>query len=240
MFLDQDTPSTDSPVSNTSASPDDANQAAAPANPVPEEGTAQPPTSAAGQGPATGSTTDPLAALQAELEKARHEAEEYKNLLQHERADFINFKRRVEEEKKDTISFGQGMMLLKILPLYDQFERAFTHVNEDLKDHEWVKGMLGIKALFEKTFQDLKIEKIQAVGQKFDSNFHEAMMHVPGEKDMVISEFEAGYLFQGKVITPARVSVGNGNTVSAQEEKTENEIGENPQKGPDEESNKNP
>ncbi len=165
----------------------------------------------------TTAQTDPTQKLQAELEQ-------YKNLLQRERADFINFKRRAEEEKAELITFGQGILLSKLLPLYDKFEKSFDHLEEGLKEHEWVKGMTGIKSLFEKTFSDLDIVKIQSIGTKFDSAKHEAMMQVAGEKDIVISEFEAGFTFKGSVIKPARVSVGNGEISKPAEETTATNI----------------
>jgi molecular chaperone GrpE len=176
---------------------------------------ASPPT-AETTSPSTGSISgDQTAAtdlqnLQERLTKALQEKEEYLALLQRERADFMNYKKRVEEEKKDVIAFGQSLLLLKWIPLYELFIKAESHLPESLAQDDWVKGVLQIKALFEKLFSDLEVKKIETVGHPFDSNMHEAMMEVPGEKGMVIREFEAGYFFHGRVVKAAKVAVGNG------------------------------
>jgi len=173
--------------------------------------------------PSTGSISgDQTAAtdlqnLQERLTKALQEKDEYLALLQRERADFMNYKKRVEEEKKDVIAFGQSLLLLKWIPLYELFIKAESHLPESLAQDDWVKGVLQIKALFEKLFSDLEVKKIETVGHPFDSNMHEAMMEVPGEKGMVIQEFEPGYLFHGRVLKAAKVAVGRGETSAAEQ-----------------------
>lgn len=177
--------------------------------PVPDPGQTQP-AGSSGQTGNPASAQDLVTQLRQDLETIRKEREEYLNLLQRERADFINYRKRVEEEKKETIFFGQSLLLAKLLPLIDHFERASEHLPADLQEHEWAKGIVQIKALFEKELRDLEVDRIQTVGEPFDSNVHEAMMEVAGPQGQVVAELEAGYLFRGKVLKPAKVSVGKG------------------------------
>jgi molecular chaperone GrpE len=148
--------------------------------------------------------------LQQTIQKMAEEQKEYVALLQRERADFINFKKRTEEEKKDIIAFGQGIVLLKWIPLYELFIKASSHLPDHLQQDEWVKGIMNIKDLFQKVFDDLTLQKIDTVGAVFNPAYHEAMMELPGPKGQVLQEFESGYLFHGRVIKAARVAVGNG------------------------------
>lgn len=149
-----------------------------------------------------------LILLRESLEKAKKERDEYVTLLQRERADFINFKKRIEEEKKEFITFGQSLLLAKWIPLYELLNKAVEHLPANLQADSWVQGVVQIKDLFDKLFHDLDIGKIETVGKPFDSSMHEAMMQIDGPEGIVMQEFEAGYLFHGRVIRPAKVSVG--------------------------------
>jgi molecular chaperone GrpE len=157
--------------------------------------------------------------LQQTIQKMAAEQKEYVTLLQRERADFMNFKKRTEEEKKDIIAFGQGIVLLKWIPLYELFIKAASHLPDHLQQDEWVRGVMNIKDLFQKVFDDLTLQKIETVGGTFDPAYHEAMMELPGLKGKILQEFESGYLFHGHVIKAARVAVGNGD-LSAEKEET--------------------
>lgn len=156
------------------------------------------------------SSSDELQQLKVQLLEMQKQRDEYLNSLQRERADFLNFRKRTEEEKKEFVTIGQAYMLAKWIPLYEHLQRAAGHLPDDLKDHEWVKGVMQIEALFEKLAGELEVERFVSIGQKFDSSRHEAMLEVPGEKGLVVNEFESGYMFRGKVIKPAKVAVGNG------------------------------
>ncbi len=184
---------------------------------------------------ATGSTTsgddgttppaDGAATTGDALLKTQQERDEYLAMLKRERADFINFRKRVEEEKRESIMFGQGLLLSKWLPLIENFERALEHLPADLAENDWVKEVVQIKNLFDQELSKTTVERIISVGQPFDSARHEAMMEMPGDKGVVLAEFESGYTFHGKVIKPAKVGVGNGvgqSTVDSQQSTEEN------------------
>lgn len=136
--------------------------------------------------------------------------EELTNQLARAMADLQNFKRRSEEEKASFVKFANAKMLKTILPILDNLDRSVTHLPEELKENEWTKGMLQIHDDLIKTFEKLGIKKIKTVGEKLDPNLHEAILAGPGEKDVIVEEFEPGYTLQDDVIKVAKVKVGDG------------------------------
>jgi molecular chaperone GrpE len=125
-------------------------------------------------------------------------------------ADLQNFKRRSEEEKAGFVKWANAEMLKTILPILDNLDRSVTHLPEELKGNEWTKGMLQIHEDLIKTFENLGLKKIKTVGEKLNPSVHEAMLAGPGEKDVILEEFEPGYTLQDEVIKVAKVKVGDG------------------------------
>ena len=136
--------------------------------------------------------------------------EELTNQLARAMADLQNYKRRSEEEKMSFVKFANAELLKIIIPILDNLERSVTHLPEELKSNEWTKGMLHIHEDLLKTFEKIGLKKIKTVGEKLDPKKHEALLAGPGEKDMIIEEFEAGYSLMDETIKPARVKVGDG------------------------------
>lgn len=144
-----------------------------------------------------------LAADLAEREKQLQEAGERVKRLQ---ADFDNFRRRTRQEKEE-ISVVVAQSLIKdLLPLLDNFERALAAAESSpLKD-----GVEMISKQLVEILEKNGLEAIQAVGEKFDPNFHEAIMRVTDETkedDMVAEELQKGYSVRGRVIRPSMVKV---------------------------------
>lgn len=125
-------------------------------------------------------------------------------------ADLQNFKRRTEEEKKSLALFANMEIVLQLLPVIDNFRRAFAHVPEELRGNEWIDGIYRIEKQFTDALKNIGIMEIPSVGNLVNPLHHEVVMQGPGEKDIVIAEFERGYMFQNKVLRPAKVQVGNG------------------------------
>lgn len=142
-------------------------------------------------------------------ENLKKEIEELKTMLQRERADFLNYKKRVEEEMFKSALFFESNTILQLFPIYQNIKRAINTYDNKHKD-EWIKGIFNIYEIFEKQFKDMQIEIIGKKGEKFDANCHEAMMQVPGKNETIIEVFEEGFKYKNKVIKPAKVSVGNG------------------------------
>lgn len=151
-----------------------------------------------------------LEKLKAELEEAQKKAQNFEDIAKRAQADLQNFRRRSEQEKADFVRFAKMEFILQLLPIVDNFARAAEHTPEDLKTHDWVKGISAIEKQFEGMIAALGLEKIKTVGEKFNPHFHEAVAEGQGEKDTVIEELEKGYILNDKVVRPAKVKVGNG------------------------------
>ena len=128
-------------------------------------------------------------------------------------ADFSNFRRRTEEERLEVAALIRTDVALKLLPVIDNFDRAAEHVPEAVEKDPWYAGIEGIRKQFADMLAELGIERIEAVGQPFDPELHEAVSHEPSsefEKDTVSKELEAGYRMGESVVRPAKVQVSSG------------------------------
>ena len=137
------------------------------------------------------------------------------------RADFDNYRKRVEEERARYISVARTDVVLSLLPVIDNFDRAFADVPQEVAQTNWYQGIAAIKQQFEGVLRELQIERIESVGQPFDPALHEAIAHEPSDehaKDVVASEFEAGYRLGDAVIRHARVKVSSGKAADSPDE----------------------
>ena len=141
-------------------------------------------------------------------EKAKAEA----NLAgwQRAQADFINYKRRNELEKEEIIKFASAPLILNLLPVLDDLERALGSVPEDLAELDWIDGVRLIDRKLRTMLEAQGLSPIEALGEPFDPNFHEAVMQGEGKEGIVIGEIEKGYKFHDRVIRPTKVIVGKG------------------------------
>ncbi len=153
-----------------------------------------------------------------ELEKCEKQKEEYLAGWQRARADFLNYKKEEMERIGGIVFYAQEGMILKILPVLDNFDRAEKKLPDDLKNNPDIKGILQIKNQVQDFLKNYGIETIKTIGQKFDPNFHEAVENVHAEtlakagveikeKGIIVEEVQKGYLIQGKVLRAARVKV---------------------------------
>lgn len=125
-------------------------------------------------------------------------------------ADLQNFRKRMEEEKKQFTKYASANVFLEILPVFDSFERAAQHLPKGLEEDNWVKGIQGIIKQFEQIMEKFNIKKMKTVGEKFDPEKHEAVASGEGEKDVVTEELESGYMMDEYILRVAKVKVGNG------------------------------
>lgn len=149
--------------------------------------------------------------LQQELEQAKAEAEKYKNSWMRAEADFQNYQKRKEAENKDLVEFAREVTVAKLLPTLDSLEQGLKH-RPALDGNEaystWISGIDGTLKQLDKALAELGVQKIHAVGKKFDPNYHEAIREVPGEEDgMVVEEYQTGFILNGKVIRPTQVAI---------------------------------
>ncbi len=143
-----------------------------------------------------------------ELEKTKKDLAEMTELAKRTMADLINLKRRQEEEKSTWISLANADLIKSLLPILDNFERAVPHIPKDTG--EWFKGIQMSFNQLKKIVQDAGVIEIKTVGEKFNSDLHEAVTQSAGEKDIVIEELEKGYTLGNRILRHAKVKVGNG------------------------------
>lgn len=167
----------------------------------------------AGQATTDDTTTADDPETAASVDADGGQAEEYRALLQRERADFINYRRRVETERSAQISQARADALVPMLPLLDDLERAAGEVPADLRGHPWVKGMLLITEKLDSAMRAAGLERIDALGEPFDPYLHEAFLHqvhpsIPaGRVSMVM---RPGYRVGDRVVRAAQVGVSQG------------------------------
>jgi len=147
--------------------------------------------------------------LQADLEAANKQIQELTETAKRALADLQNYRRRVEEERAGFVTFANSALILELLPILDNFNRAFAHVPAEISKTEWFKGALQIEQQLAGVIKKQGVTEMPSqIGKKLDTKFHEAVAAGPGEKDVIIEEFEKGYLLGEKVIRPAKVKVG--------------------------------
>ena len=159
-----------------------------------------------------------IEALKQALAEEKAKAETNLAGWQRAQADFVNFKRRSEQEKEEISKFANATLILNLLPILDDLERAFTSIPSHLASLTWVDGVRLIERKLQAILEIQGLSPIKTVGEPFDPTLHEAAMHVKGEEGMVIEELQKGYKLHDRVIRPAMVVVGNG---EEEEEKKE-------------------
>lgn len=131
--------------------------------------------------------------------------------LQRTRADFENYRKRVDAEKQAARDAGASSAVLKLLPVIDNIERAIVYTPEELKDNTWVQGVAGLVKHLEKSLDGLNVVRIDAKpGAEFNPEFHEAIQFdedAEGDSEVVADELQAGYMLNGRVIRHAMVKV---------------------------------
>ena len=130
--------------------------------------------------------------------------------LKRERADALNSKQRFTKDQARVRYQTQIDTLTNLLPLIDNLERAFKAVPADIKDNNWVKGVIQIRQQLNKRLQDLKISPIEVVGKTFDPEYMEALATVEDKSkpsQTVIEEIVKGYLYDGQILRIAQVKV---------------------------------
>lgn len=134
--------------------------------------------------------------------------DKYKRLF----AEFDNYRKRTELEKAGMYDEGEKYVILRLLSVVDNFERAMASVPEELKGSSYVDGIDKIYRAFTDLLTELKVTPIDAAGKPFDANLHNAVMHVEDEsvgENTVIEEFQKGYMYKDRVLRYSMVKVAN-------------------------------
>ena len=145
-------------------------------------------------------------------DKKDEKIEELTDKLTRQMAEFDNFRKRTEKEKSQMYEVGAKDIIEKILPVVDNFERGLDAVKEEEKENPFVQGMEKVYKHLVTTLEGIEVKPIEAVGQPFDPNFHNAVMHVEDEnfgENIVAEEFQKGYTYRDSVVRHSMVKVAN-------------------------------
>ena len=145
-------------------------------------------------------------------DKKDEKIEELTDRLTRQMAEFDTFRKRTEREKSQMYEIGAKDIIEKILPVIDNFERGLAAVPEESKEDPFVEGMEKIYKQIMTTLEGVGVKPIEAVGQEFNPDFHNAVMHVEDEEageNIITEEFQKGYMYHDSVVRHSMVKVAN-------------------------------
>jgi len=151
-----------------------------------------------------------VAALKKEMAELKAKVEANLAGWQRAQADFVNYKRRTEQERDETVKLANASLVLSLLPILDDFERAVTSCPPELSGLAWGEGIRLIERKLRAILEAQGLSPIPALGEPFDPRLHEAVRQAPGKEGIVLEEVQKGYKFGDRVLRPSRVVVGNG------------------------------
>ena len=145
-------------------------------------------------------------------DKKDEKIEELTDRVRRQMAEFDNFRKRTEKEKTQMFETGAKSIVEKILPVVDNFERGLAAVTEEEKGSPFVEGMEKIYKQMMTMLEEAGVKPIEAVGQEFDPNLHNAVMHIEDEEfgeNIIAEEFQKGYTYRDSVVRHSMVKVAN-------------------------------
>lgn len=145
-------------------------------------------------------------------DKKDEKIEELTDRITRQMAEFDNFRKRTDKEKSQMYEVGVKDVIEKILPVIDDFERGFGTVEEEDRNDSFVQGMEMVYKKLLSSLENIGVKPIEAVGQEFDPDFHNAVMHVEDEnfgENIVAEEFQKGYMYRDSVVRHSMVKVAN-------------------------------
>lgn len=154
--------------------------------------------------------------LKMALAEQRGKTEEYLSNWQRAQADFINYKRRIEQERVEFNKSANAALMLSLLPVLDDLERALNSIPAKAKAN-WMEGIRLIDRKFRTILEAQGLTPIQALGETFDPNFHEAIRQDKGKEGTIIEEVVKGYMLNDRLLRPSKVVVGTGEEAEKEE-----------------------
>ena len=145
-------------------------------------------------------------------DKKDEKIEELTDRLTRQMAEFDNFRKRTDKEKSQMYEIGAKDIINKILPVVDNFERGLAAVPEEEKKNQILEGMEKVYKQLMTTLEEIGVKPIEAVGQEFNPDFHNAVMHVEDEElgeNIIAEEFQKGYTYRDSVVRHSMVKVAN-------------------------------
>lgn len=145
-------------------------------------------------------------------DKKDEQIEELTDKLTRQMAEFDNYRKRTEKEKASMYEIGAKSIIEKLLPVVDNFERGLAAIPEEQREESFVTGMEMIYKQIMTMFESVGVQTIEAVGQEFNPDFHNAVMHVEDENvgdNIIVEEFQKGYMYRDTVVRYSMVKVAN-------------------------------
>ena len=179
----------------------------------PEQAEAAPAEGEAPPGEGSEEPVDELEVLRLELEEVKAKEAEYLDGWQRARAELSNARKRFQRDRDQAYSNAKADLLIRLLPIADDFVRAFDTLPEDLSGQTWLEGMQLIQHKFKTLLEQEGVTPIEAVGEAFDPFLHQAVTHEPSQdvpEGHVIAEMQNGYMVGDRVLRPSVVRVSAG------------------------------
>ncbi|GAB4336419.1 MAG: nucleotide exchange factor GrpE [Dehalococcoidia bacterium] len=149
---------------------------------------------------------------EARLAEEQEKAERYYKNWQRAAADLANYKRRVEQERSEQARLANAALVINLLPIVDDMDRAIATLDSTLAGLNWAQGMVAIHRKLQQLLESMGVQEIAAEGEPFDPAVHEAVGRQPGEENRVLHVVQKGYRLGDRVVRPAMVIVGTGQT----------------------------
>jgi len=163
------------------------------------------------RGPSRAQLIEKLEDMQRVLDETREQSDEHLRGLQRTAADFANYRRRVDEDREGLSQFSNALLIGKLLSVLDDFDRALETVPPGTNE-AWVDGVRLVERKLRGLLEAEGVREIEALGQPFDPNFHEAVVHeetADHPDNQVIGELQRGYRLGDRVLRPSLVRVAN-------------------------------
>ena len=163
--------------------------------------------------PENGEEAEDLEALRQELEVARAKEAEYLDGWQRARAELSNARKRFQREQQQAYANAKADLLVRLLPVIDDFERAFETLPDDLSSHTWIEGIELVQHKALGLLEQEGVAPIDAAGHEFDPFRHQAVTHEPSDEvpeGHVIAEMQRGYTVGDRILRPCMVRVSAG------------------------------
>lgn len=158
----------------------------------------------------TGNEKDELEKANAKIKELEEKIDEYENRYVRLRADFDNFRRRVDLDKQASEKYRAQHLITNLLPAIDNFERALQMASEDGQTKQLLQGMEMVYRNILEALKKEGVEPIEALGKEFDPHYHQAIMQAQEEdveSNIIVEEFQKGYILKDRVIRPSMVKV---------------------------------
>ena len=163
------------------------------------------------RGPSRAELIEKLEDMQRVLDETREQSDEHLRGMQRAAADFANYRRRVDEEREGLSQFTNSLLISKVLAVLDDFDRALETVPPGTNEG-WLDGVRLVDRKLRLLLEGEGVTEIEALGQEFDPNLHEAVVHeetADHPDNMVIGELQRGYRLRDRVLRPSLVRVAN-------------------------------